>query len=481
MTDEKKKPALAAWAFRPVDAAFLGAFRILFGVMMLYGVVRFAANGWIDEFFLQSKFHFKYWGFEWVRAWPAWGMYLHFAVMGLSALGVALGLFYRVAIVTFFLTFTYVELIDVTLYLNHYYLVSLLALLLVFLPAHRVWSLDARRRPALRQATVPAFQLYLLRAQVGTVYFFAGLAKFQSDWLLHAQPLNIWLNSRTDFPLIGQFFAEPWTAYALSWAGFLFDTTIAFWLLWGRTRIYAYLVVIGFHVMTRALFPIGMFPVIMILSALVFFPPEWPRALARRLSRYLPALGRLASKAVAAEPPPASVRLRAALVLCCAYAVLQILIPLRHHVYGGNVLWHEQGMRYAWKVMVRAKGGSVTYLVRSEKTGRTYYISPRRYLRSYQEREMSAQPDLILQLARHIADDFRANGHGDVEVRADVPASLNGRPTARLIDPEVDLARVSDGIAKAPWIQPEPSSSPPELRPRPPAAPAVVAAGSAGR
>ena len=41
---------------------------------------------------------------------------------------------------------------------------------------------------------------------------------------------------------------------------------------------------------------------------------------------------------------------------------------------------------------------------------------------------MAVQPDLILQLAHHIARDFAADGHPGVEVRADARASLNGRP-----------------------------------------------------
>ena len=44
-----------------------------------------------------------------------------------------------------------------------------------------------------------------------------------------------------------------------------------------RTRVVAYAALVVFHVLTGALFPIGMFPVIMIVSALVFFPPDWPR------------------------------------------------------------------------------------------------------------------------------------------------------------------------------------------------------------
>jgi len=46
-------------------------------------------------------------------------------------------------------------------------------------------------------------------------------------------------------------------------------------------------------------------------------------------------------------------------------------------------------------------------------------------------------------------------------VYADVMVSLNARPAARLIDPEVDLAQVDDGLAVATWILPAPTAPPP--------------------
>ena len=51
--------------------------------------------------------------------------------------------------------------------------------------------------------------------------------------------------------------------------------------------------------------------------------------------------------------------------------LVQLLLPLRAHLYGGNVLWHEQGMRFSWRVMVREKNGSVTFIVREPRDGRS--------------------------------------------------------------------------------------------------------------
>jgi hypothetical protein len=81
-----------------------------------------------------------------------------------------------------------------------------------------------------------------------------------------------------------------------------------------------------------------------------------------------------------------------------------------------------------------------------------------------QEAEMSSQPDLILQLAHHVRRDFDARGLGPVEVRAHTKVALNGRRAAPLIDPEVDLTRVQDGLASAEWILPAPSEPPPHTK-----------------
>jgi hypothetical protein len=94
-------------------------------------------------------------------------------------------------------------------------------------------------------------------------------------------------------------------------------------------------------------------------------------------------------------------------------------------------------------------------------------ITPDVYLTALQEREMGTQPDLIVQLAHHIREDMERRGLVDVEVRADVLASLNGRPMARLLDPDVDLSRIeNDPFAPAPWILPAPTDTPPTLAPR---------------
>ncbi|AKT39419.1 HTTM domain-containing protein [Chondromyces crocatus] len=458
----------------PKDAASLAAFRILFGILGFVSALRFQVYGWVDQLFVEPQFTFHYFGAAWVRQLGPTATHALFGALTVLSACVALGLFYRPAIFLVFLGFTYVQLLDVTNYLNHYVLFSLLAALMTLMPLNGKWSIDALLFPRLRRETFPTWCTYLLRFQVGTVYTCAGLAKVTEDWLVHAQPLQIWLAARTDTPLIGPLLTLPGAGHVMSWAGCLFDLSVAWFLLFGRTRPFAYVAVLVFHALTKMLFPIGMFPAIMVVAATVFFAPSWPR----RYLRHIPWLRGAQDAPIDGAEAPASTRrpaappthaptmkLKLALGLGAVYMAIQIFLPLRTHLYGGNVLWHEQGMRFSWRVMVREKNGSVTYRLTHPETGRVTEVHPRKYLDQRQQREFSTQPDLILQLAQHIARDVGNREGVRPIVQVDAIASLNGRRAARLIDPEVDLASISDSLARAAWILPAPTEPPPAIRP----------------
>ena len=280
----EKLDRIVASASVPVDGSSAAVFRVLFGALSFITVVRFFTNGWIDALYVEPSYHFKYLGFAWVHPWPSWGMDLHFFVLGVLALFIAAGFKYRISTILFLFGFLYIELLDAITYLNHYYWLSLTSALIIFMPLNRMWSVDAWLRPSMRSDTVPAWVIWLLRAQLGVVYLFGGIAKINSDWLFNALPMKIWLYQHGDFPLIGTILQQTWTAFAMSWAGAIFDLTIVGWLLWHRTRPFAFTVLISFHLMTWQLFPmLGMFPWLMMGSMLIYWPPDWPRQIARRL------------------------------------------------------------------------------------------------------------------------------------------------------------------------------------------------------
>lgn len=460
--------ALAARAARPVDGASAAVFRIAFGAIGLAAVIRFFAYGWIDQLYAAPAHHFKYAGFEWVAAWPAPWMHLHFAALALLAIAVILGVRSRAAVLLFTIGFTYVELIDKTTYLNHYYWLSLAGLLLAALPVHRTWTLDARRNPRPGDGRIPVGAIWLLRAQVAALYLFAGIAKLNPDWLLQAQPLAIWLPHHADAPLVGPLMTQPWLPYAMSWAGAAFDCTIALWLLIPRTRAFAWIVLAVFHLITGLLFPIGVFPALMTATALIFFNPDWPRrALShargriRRTRKAEPPLERTERiSQYGSETPKSSARAtwiaRVAVIAVALIALVQIAVPLRHHLYPGNVRWNEEAYRFSWRVLLTEKTGHFEYRVADPATGLNLLVQPSDHFTPLQVERMAHQPDMIQQGAKIIRDYYRGLGHPDPQVRADARVAYNGRPAARLIDPKVDLAAQPTTILPKPWLLPAP-------------------------
>lgn len=439
--------ALSARLNEPVDAASLAFFRIVFGCIMLYSQLRFLIKGWVHFFYVKPHFFFKYYGFYWVRLLPGAWIYLPWLLMILCLVMIIVGKYYRWAMTAFFLLFSYTELLDLTNYLNHYYLITLLSFLMIFLPMNAVFSLDAKRSGGRSQ--VPRWTLTVLRLQVGLVYFFAGVAKIKPDWLIHAEPMKIWLGTCGNIPVIGRLLATNFTAYLFSWAGMLFDLTATFFLLNKRTRPYEYLLIIVFHSLTMWLFYIGIFPLVMMGAALIFFSPSVHR---RALEKCLPFLdvretGRVGQSVMRYGKGYA--------IFFVTYFCWQFLMPLRYLLYPGNVLWTEQGFRYAWNVMLMEKDGYAEFEVKDKVTNQHYLEYPKKNLTPLQEKMMTTQPDMILQYAHFLARQYEQRLHHPMAVYVYSYVSLNQREGQLYIDPDTDLSAEKDSFLPKRWILPE--------------------------
>jgi hypothetical protein len=88
------------------------------------------------------------------------------------------------------------------------------------------------------------------------------------------------------------------------------------------------------------------------------------------------------------------------------------------------------------------------------ETRREWLLYPSDYLTAQQERQMSYQPDMILDFAHYLAREMAKQGIPDVTIRAEAYASLNGRPSQLLIDPTIDLTTQNNTIYHKPWIVP---------------------------
>lgn len=421
----------------PVSIAPLITFRIFFGLMLFGSTLRFWWRGWVTSVYVLPKFHFTYQGFEWVQPLGNAGMHILFLLIAIAALCIALGLFYRIAALVFFTGFTYVELIDVTTYLNHYYFISLVAFILIWLPANRDYSLDVRLDPEKRKREIPAWNISILRFQIALVYIFAGLAKLNVDWLLDAQPMRTWLPAKTHLPLVGKYMYEAWAAYLFSWFGAAYDLFIVFFLLNKKTRRAAYVFVLIFHVATAIFFPgIGLFPYVMIVSSLLFFSADFHE----RLLSLFPGYNKRTNNSPEDDRPYRFNHRTAWSAALGIYVFLQLIIPLRFLAYPGHLFWHEEGYRFSWRVMLMEKSGAAYFTVKDDTGHQSFEVNNAEFLTALQEKMMSTQPDMILKYAHFLAKEYKNRGVPDPKVYGEIYVSLNGERSRLFVDTAVNLA-----------------------------------------
>lgn len=433
--------------FKEVSPEPLAFFRIVFGLLMTFSTIRYIANGWVTEFFIQPEHYFKYPYFHWVQNPGEIGIYFLFGTLLLSSILITIGYKYRFAAITFLLSFLYIELIDITYYLNHYYFVSLIAFIMVFLPAGNCFSIDALQKG--ETESIPNWTILIIKFQVAVVYVFAGIAKLNYDWLFDAMPLSIWLPANSHLPLIGGLMKYQFTAYLFSWFGAIYDLFIVFFLIYPKTRKVAYFLVIVFHLSTSALFNIGVFPYVMIALTTIFFDKSFQINVVNRLKKWF---GYKTNVITTHSYRPSMKTVVSTSILI--FTIIQLAIPLRFLLYSGDLFWKEEGYRFSWRVMLMEKAGTVFFTVVDKDTNKKIEIVNSDYLTPNQEKQMSTQPDLILQFVKIIEEDFATKGITNVAIYADSFVKLNGNFSKRYIDDKVDLTKKSYQDDLDTWILP---------------------------
>ena len=437
---------------KTTDVSPLVIFRIGFGIMMCYGVIRFWLKGWIETIYIQPNFHFSYFGFEWVKPLGNF-TYILFIICGLATIFIALGFKYRIAIITFFLSFTYIELMDKTIYLNHYYFISMMSFLMIFLPLNASFSLDSYLQKK-SYNLVPNWTIDTIKIMLTIVYLYAGLAKINSDWLLKAMPLKIWLPSKYDLPFLGEnLMQQNWFHYAMSWSGMFYDLLIPFLLFYKRTRIFAFILVVFFHVFTRVLFPIGMFPYVMIISTLIFFDSNFHKKIISILRITIHRLLKLKNEIVINEVYPLLNR-KISLTIVFLFLSVQLLFPFRYLTYPGELFWTEEGYRFSWRVMLIEKMGYTNFKIVDAETNNYFYVDNQDFLTPLQEKQMSFQPDFILEYAHYLGDHYTKQGYKNIAVFAESYVALNGRLSQPFIDKSIDLYKEKESWKHKNWILP---------------------------
>lgn len=413
--------------FKSVDNAPLILFRIFFGLMFVFESFGALATGWVTRNLVEPRTNFTFIGFEFLTNLMGDYMYVHFAIMGVLAFGVTFGYKYRFSIITMTIMWAMVYFMQKTSYNNHYYLMMLVGIIMSFLPANRFASVDARLNPSIKKNYMPNWILLVFIIQISCVYFYATVAKFYPDWLDGTVTGNMYRRMKK-FPAFTELFQNHYFHLFIAYVGIAFDGLIVPALLWKRTRIFAVVLSLIFHISNSITLEIGVFPYFALALCVFFFPPEQIRRVffkkKQPLDETTPVVD-LESKKVFQY-------------FFIPYLIIQVLLPIRHWFIKGDVLWTEEGHRLSWRMMLRNRSGYARFHVVDKATGEKLPFKMDEFYNKKQRARINT-PDMIWQAAQYIKSEFAKEGKDVSVFAASSYVSINSKPGCQLIDPEVDL------------------------------------------
>ena len=415
------------WLFSSTDNSPLIIFRIIFGLLITLECWGAILTGWVHRTLIEPKFTFSFINLEFLQPLPGYGMYFYFFLMGLLGVSIMLGYRYHLSIIGFTILWAGAYLMQKSSYNNHYYLLFLINTLMCLLPANKNLSLDVKLKHVEPKNTMPNWCRFLIISQLFIVYTYAALAKFYPDWLNTTVAKNL-MAGRKHFFIIGEMLQQKWAHHIITYTGISFDLLIIPALLYKKTRKWAFIISVFFHLYNSFILHIGIFPYMALGFTVFFFEPELIRKL------FYPKTQKEIKIDQTNFKP--SLPILAFLII---WTTLQTALPLRHHFIEGNVLWTEEGHRLSWRMMLRSKSGyNKFYIVDTTNNIRTR-IKLKEYLTKKQIRSMGGKPDMIWQFAQHLKKEYLKKGQ-NIEVYVTNWTRVNNSKRKQLINPLINLA-----------------------------------------
>jgi len=432
--------AFMVYLSKPVHPASLGLFRILFGCTMFVQTAYFIADGFVQDNVNQPIIHFPYHFFEFVVPLSPLAMQVLMWVMLLASVLIAVGFLYRYAVGLFLLSFTYLWLIDKGFFNNHYYLITLLSVLLLFVKGDAwgvLWQkFFAKNNKKTSINYIPNWQVFILKAQIFIVFFAAGIHKLNPYWLIHFQPMDYILNAKADISGL-DFLRSTAVAAFFSYGGLLVDISVGFLLWWKRTRLLGIVLFIGFNFLNFWLFwnigEIGIFPLLLLSCLVLFLEPDTPAHWFGRQSAVR------SSQSIQASIISHQSFITVFIIL---YLAFQLLFPFRHLLYPGHVDWTGEGQRFAWRMKIMLKEADIDFFIKDNE-GNKYPVEVAKMLSPKQYNNLIYYPDLIPPIAQALQKEALKKGITTPQVVADFKVKFMGvHPAQPIVSPDADLSRV---------------------------------------
>jgi len=412
--------------FKNIDNSPLIVFRIFFGFLIACESFGAILTGWVNNVFITPKFTFSFIGLNWLQPLPGYGMYFYFIFMGLFGIAIMLGYRYRVAILSYTILWSGVYFMQKTSYNNHYYLLLIISFYMIFLPANQYASIDVKQQRVHKQNSMPYWVNLLFIIQVAIVYFYAAIAKFYPDWL-NGTFTRILLAETTSNEFFLALFSNKYFYLFIAYAGILFDLLIVPLLLFKKTRTIALVASLIFHLFNAIFLQIGIFPFFALTFSLFFYPPEKIRKLFFK------------SKPVFNESVAENHNGKQILLFfLLPFLFIQLLLPLRHHLIEGDVLWTEEGHRLSWRMMLRKRDGFINFKIKNNNTGEMTSYDYHKNLTPKQARNLATKPDFIWQYCQKIKQEYYGK---NISIYIDCKNNINNGEFKTLIDPKQDFVK----------------------------------------
>jgi hypothetical protein len=377
-----------------VNGASLAVIRMAFGAIMAleaYWLCHPSASTFdkipLEIFYTgpDIHFHFAYPGFGWLPVFAPHGLYFVVGLLAVGGVFLAAGFLYRLSAGAVFLSWGYLYAVESTrtYWMSYHYLELLLAFLLFWMPAARRYSIDAwlwraRNWPK----TVPFWTIFILRGQLVISYFYAGVAKLNTDWLQDAEPVRYYLANSNVLPHLGKsgladllrhVLLSNELAYFISYAGAAFDLGVGFLMLFRRTRIFAMVLMVIFHATNHFILfnDIVWFPLLGVATATIFLEPDWPERFWNWLRHprvvkpdwpwaglgavLFPVVGgalgwKLAPSKTSANAGATRAMGRWVAPFVVVWLVWQTLMPLRQYLIEGDSRFTWEGLSFSWRL-----------------------------------------------------------------------------------------------------------------------------------
>tara|TARA_Y100001934_G_C12267919_1_gene733341 strand:- start:11 stop:1327 length:1317 start_codon:yes stop_codon:yes gene_type:complete len=425
-----------------VSGITISIFRILFGIVLSLQSIYWVITGFIQKNIIDPTFLFPFIK----NVTPLSDNLMIYGLNGLlviSPILMIINKFYKIGLVIYLLSFTYLWVLCQGYFNNHYYLISLICFLLLFSksPFSRI-----------EKVRVPQFHLYSLIFLIVAVYIIAGINKLNPYWLYDVQPMTFILSKAG---LKESSFLIP----LLSYLGLFFDLFIGPILLFKKTRNYGIVFSIFFHVLNFIIFllvggEIGFFPFIMIATLILFIEPSWIE------ERLLTNNARILSR------QNLNVHLTYLLLI---FLSLQIIIPFRHFFFKGYVDYNGIGQRFSWRLKNMYKEPvtqpgliNFTVLTSNGDTVSTFHLGninkANIILTDRQKTNLIYYPNMIPVFAKKIEDKFQEsinNKNFDFIIHGECEIGFMGRKSELLFSPKIDLTKISSLSHKTnSWLNP---------------------------